>query len=121
MTERRTPAEVRALMRQRQRTRLEDSLLVQLEAAGLPAPERESRFHRVRQWRFDFAWPDRQFAVEVDGGAYSGGRHTRGAGFERDCEKLNAASLAGWRVVRVTGSMIRSGFALRSISEALKR
>lgn len=120
MTERLTPAQVRRLMLQRQRTRLEDDLERRLAAAGLPAPEREYRFHRVRQWRFDFAWPDRQVAVEVDGGAYSGGRHTRGAGFERDLEKMNAAALAGWRVVRVTGGMVRSGYALRTITEALK-
>jgi len=38
-------------------------------------------------------------AVEVDGGTWTGGRHTRGAGFEADCEKLNAAVIAGFRVL----------------------
>jgi len=33
---------------------------------------------------------------------------------------MNAAALAGWRVVRVTGGMVRSGYALRTITEALK-
>jgi very-short-patch-repair endonuclease len=62
--------------------------------------EYEYRFHPTRKWRFDAAFPERMIAVEIDGGAFIGGRHTRGAGFKRDCEKLNAAALMGWRVFR---------------------
>jgi len=58
-------------------------------------------------------------AVEVDGGTWTGGRHTRGAGFEADCEKLNAAVIAGFRVLRFTGAMVRSGAALATIETAL--
>lgn len=46
-------------------------------------------------------------AVECDGGTYSGGRHTRGDGYRRDAEKLNAAAALGWRVFRVTADMLR--------------
>lgn len=35
----------------------EETLLLQLRALKLPAPEREYRFHPGRRWRFDFAWP----------------------------------------------------------------
>lgn len=66
----------------------------------------EHRFAPPRRWRFDFADLIAMVAVEVDGGAYSGGRHTRGAGFEADCEKLNTAALLGWTVFRVTPGMI---------------
>ncbi len=72
-----------------------------LRSVGLPAPVREHRFHPVRRWRFDYAWPEQRVALEVDGGVWTGGRHTRGAGFIKDMEKLNAATVAGWRVVRV--------------------
>jgi very-short-patch-repair endonuclease len=72
-----------------------------LRSVGLPAPVREHRFHAVRRWRFDYAWPEQRVALEVDGGVWTGGRHTRGAGFIKDMEKLNAATIAGWRVVRV--------------------
>lgn len=72
-----------------------------LRSVGLPAPVREHRFHPVRRWRFDYAWPEQRVALEVDGGVWTGGRHTRGAGFIKDMEKLNAAVVAGWRVVRV--------------------
>ena len=77
-----------------------------LLAPDLPAPEVEYRFHPTRRWRLDAAWPAQKIACELDGGAYSQGRHTRGAGFEGDCEKLNAAAVMGWRVVRFTGGML---------------
>ena len=71
-----------------------------------------------RHWRFDFAWPDHRIAVEVDGGAWSQGRHTRGSGFEEDCRKLNASAALGWRVLRFTSDMLDSGEA-REVLEAL--
>ena len=72
-----------------------------LRSVGLPAPVREHRFHPVRRWRFDYAWIEHKVALEVEGGVWTGGRHTRGAGFVGDMEKYNAATVAGWRVVRV--------------------
>lgn len=63
-------------------------------------PEREYRFHPVRKWRFDFAYPDKKIAVECEGGVWTRGRHTRGMGFIQDCEKYNEATLMGWRVLR---------------------
>lgn len=77
-----------------------------LRSVGLPAPVREHRFHPVRRWRFDYAWPAEKVALEVDGGVWTGGRHTRGAGFIKDMEKLNEAVVAGWRVVRVVPSKL---------------
>ncbi|MDA8355538.1 MAG: hypothetical protein M0Z95_04400 [Actinomycetota bacterium] len=99
---------------------LERVLLGQLMAIGLPEPEREYRFHPTRRWRFDLAWPDPRLAVEVEGGTWSGGRHTTGAGFEADAEKYAEAVLAGWRVLRVTGKMIESGRAMALVERALR-
>lgn len=62
--------------------------------------QKEYKFHPTRKWRFDFADPDNKVAVEIDGGVFSGGRHTRGSGFRADCEKINAAAVLGWRVLR---------------------
>lgn len=70
------------------------------------ALESEYRWHPQRRWRFDFADPASKTAIEIDGGAWSGGRHTRGDGFERDCEKINAATMMGWAVIRLTPQMI---------------
>lgn len=77
--------------------------LALLKRAGLPAPTLEYRFHDTRDWRFDFAWPDGKLALEVEGGAFKAGgsRHTRGAGFRRDCEKYSVAATLGWRILRV--------------------
>jgi very-short-patch-repair endonuclease len=72
-----------------------------------------------RNWRFDFAWPDRKLAVELEGAVYAGGRHTRGKGFEADCEKANAAVLAGWRILRFTAAHIDTGYALETLEAAL--
>ena len=98
---------------------LEQTLLFQIKAMGLALPEKEYRFHETRRWRFDFAYPEQQLAVEVEGGTWAGGRHTRGSGYEKDCEKYNEAALRGWSVLRFTGSMIKSGKAVEILKEAL--
>ena len=69
---------------------------------GAPAPVREYQFTPERKFRFDYAWPEQRVAVEVDGGVWHGGRHTRGAGIVRDLTKMNLATLKGWRVLRFT-------------------
>jgi len=100
---------------------LEDKFAWQINALGLPEPEREYRFCPSRRWRFDFAWPDNYLiAAEVEGGIWTHGRHTRGSGFERDCEKYDEATLLGWRVFKFTSGMIRSGYAIRTIERAIK-
>lgn len=60
----------------------------------------EHKFHPTRKWRFDFAWPTQRIAVEVEGGVFARGRHTRPAGFIADCEKYSCAALDGWMVLR---------------------
>jgi very-short-patch-repair endonuclease len=67
----------------------------------------------------DFAWPSHRIALEIEGGSWNGGRHTRGAGFEQDCEKYNAIALDGWTLIRVTGAMIRDGRALKTTEQAI--
>jgi very-short-patch-repair endonuclease len=96
------------------------NLKFQIRAAGLPTPVAEHRFHPVRKWRMDLAWPDRMIAVEVDGGTWIGGRHSRGKGFEADCEKQNAAATLGWRCFKFTTAMVKSGAALNTLTAALQ-
>ena len=71
----------------------------------------EYRFHSARKWRADYAWPLQRVLVEIDGGAWSGGRHTRGAGFIADMEKLNAAALLGYAVLRYTPQQLGQAIA----------
>ena len=88
-------------------------------AQGLPAPVAEYTFHETRKWRFDWAWPDNRVALEVEGGIWTGGRHSRGAGMLKDIEKYNAAALAGWRVLRVTPTTLTSPATFAMLKEAL--
>lgn len=62
----------------------------------------------LKDWRFDFALPEKKIAIELEGGTWTNGRHTRGAGFAADCEKYNAAARFGWRLFRLTTDMIEN-------------
>ena len=105
----------------KQESPLERELAFQITACGLPEPVREWRFAPPRRWRFDFAWPllDQKLAVEVEGGIWTRGRHTRGKGYQADLAKYNRATLDGWRVLRVTGAQIKSGEAVEWIEQAI--
>ena len=98
---------------------LEELLLLQMRAANLPPANREWKFHKTRQWRFDFAWPSLRLAVECEGGTFTNGGHTRGAYYRENCLKYNAAALDGWTVLRYDMALIRSGQALEDITKAL--
>ena len=107
----------------------EHLLSVQLEQAGIPF-EREYRFAPPRRWRADFYLGHymgsnsclecgKPILVEIDGGGYVAGRHSRGAGMEKDAEKQSAAAILGYRVVRVTPKQVEDGRALSWIRQAL--
>lgn len=100
---------------------LVEQLRFQLRAARLPVPEQEVRFAAPRRWRFDLAWPELMLAVEVEGGIWTNGRHSRGAGMISDMSKYNEAVLRGWRVLRVSGKHIADGSALATIEAAIKQ
>ena len=62
----------------------------------------EHIFYPGRKWRIDFAIVDLKIGIEIEGGVWSGGRHTRGNGFVDDMEKYNAAVTLGWVILRFT-------------------
>lgn len=102
---------------------LERKVTLQIAASGLPRPEVEHRFHATRKWRFDFCWPDQMVALEVEGGVFGPriGRHTSPVGFHKDCDKYNAATVDGWRVLRVTSKHIQGGEVIPLLESALAR
>ena len=102
------------------KSQLEAALLFQMRAVGLPEPEREFRFDPVRQWRADFCWIEQAIIVEVMGGIWIKGAHSRGKRYDEDCEKQNDAEIAGWLYLRVTSMMIEDGRARAYIERALK-
>ena len=90
----------------RKRSSLERQFAGTWAALDGPALEGEYRFHPKRRWLLDFAHPATKTAIELEGGAWSNGRHTRGKGFIADCEKYNAAGLLDWTVFRLATGMI---------------
>lgn len=99
---------------------LELDLLSQLRVAGVPEPVKQAKLHPTRNWRFDFAWPALRVIVEVQGGTWTGGAHTRGAGYERDRRKSAEMQLLGWLVLEFTAGMVKSGEAVGYIQTAIR-
>ena len=58
--------------------------------------------------------------IEIEGGAWTQGRHTRGKGFIADMEKYNHAALLGWRVLRFTPQQVLDGTAIAFIKKVLE-
>jgi len=106
-----------------QQSYLEERVALYIARKGLPAPVRQLRFAKEalqRQWKFDFAWPDRGLALEVDGGSFMAkGAHNTGMKLMNDAQKANAALLLGWRVFRVTDRMFRDGEAFTVLEQML--
>jgi len=89
------------------------------EQHGFPAPVQEHEFYAVRGWKFDYAWPELGIALEVEGGAAIGGRHTSVGGFEADIAKYNEAAIRGWLVLRCLTSKARSARTLGLLWRAM--
>lgn len=93
--------EARNLDKKIKRNSLQDKFLAAWRATGWPEPMREHRFDEVRKFRFDFAWTDAKWklAVEMNGGDFTRGRHTRGAALVDQYDKQNIAAARGWSVL----------------------
>jgi len=79
---------------------------------GLPEPVFELKFHPERMWRFDIAWAstkclaeyqlpiivDSKVAIEIQGGIWITGGHSRGAQMKKDWEKWMEAQRMGWKM-----------------------
>ena len=94
----------------------ESELIIQLKALKIEF-EREFKFHPKRKWRADFHLVEKMILVEVEGGIWSGGRHTRGKGYLGDMEKYNAATVMGYRVIRFSTEQVKSGLAIEQIEK----
>lgn len=107
------PAKSRALAQKRA---AEDSVLEnafwfywRALGQGYPDPKPQVEFAQAlgRKYRADFCWPlPVGLIVEIQGGTWVQGGHSRGAGQTRDCQKHNAAVALGYRVLYFTSDMI---------------
>lgn len=79
--------------------------------------EQEYKFHRTRKWRADFLITGTKILIEVEGGIWSGGRHTRGKGYIGDMEKYNSAAMMGFTVLRFSTEQVKAGVAIKQIEQ----
>jgi hypothetical protein len=89
---------------------------------GLPGGMVEYRFAPPRRWRWDLCWPDRHLlvAVEVNGGLWVRGRHSRAKGAEADYCKNAAGILLGWRVFWCSTEQLNSGLVWEWVRKAME-
>lgn len=78
---------------------------------SIPEPIEEYKFCEDRRWRFDYAWVKYHVALEIEGGLWSGGRHNRPVGYQKDMEKYNRAGFDNWVVFRFTPEQFKDGTA----------
>lgn len=104
-------------MRKRKQTEAQLLLAVHLKELGI-ATVAEFTVADDRNWRFDLAAPKYRLAFEANGGKWSGG-HRRGKAIEDENDKLNYATLSGWRVLQFTNEQILDGRAKAFIQRYL--
>jgi hypothetical protein len=64
-----------------------------------------------RRKSLDFAIPELKIGIELEGGTFMAGRHSRGTGYAADCLKLNALQADGWMIWKMTGDMFWPGYS----------
>lgn len=69
----------------------------------------------LKDWRADFALLDAGLLIEIEGGGWTGGRHTSGKGFSDDLRKYDAAARLGFAVYRCDPAMVKTGQAVKTI------
>lgn len=108
----------------------EDLFEFQCRQFNLPPVERQLLFAKAalqRRWAFDFAWREYKLAVEIDGVAVQRiggrlvvmGRHASIQGIRGDNEKLNAATLLGWNVLRFLQTDVKPRLAIETTMRVL--
>jgi len=117
-------------------SKLEERFIFHANAMKLPRYEREYRFaaHHVgfgkgirkrlkdadmQDWRYDFFFVDYDLAVELNGGNWGGGRHTRPQALQSEYRKMNASALLGHTVLIFDTGMVKSGEATIRVKQMI--
>ena len=96
----------------------ETLLAVHLRELGI-AFCRQHLYAHGRRLRADFAFPKARLLVEVQGGVFTRQAHGSITGVKADNDRLNAATLNRWRVLRFTPDEVKDGRAKDVIQRAL--
>jgi len=88
---------------------LEEAFLQLWRSRGGAEPEREFRFAPPRRWRADFYWGEPvALVVEITGGLWVSGRHSRGGKAQvSEIDKRNAMTLRGIKLLEFSTEHLR--------------
>lgn len=104
-----------------QHKRLATTRAAALRAATGYTWQPEHQFCQGRKWAFDFACLSIAVAIEIEGGVWTHGRHSRGTGMIADMEKYNTAQIFGWIVLRYTPEQFAAGAWIPDVEAAARR
>lgn len=113
-TKKRKPKRRNVIKKERVVSEGEAILIQHFKAYGI-GYEQEYQFNENRKWRADFHITGTKILIEVEGGIWSNGRHTRGKGYITDMEKYNSAAVLGYSVFRYSTDQVKSGKAIEEI------
>lgn len=79
---------------------------IKLESQYPIKPSLRKNIKNAKPYKLDFAHPDTRTAIEIQGGTWNNGRHSRGSGMKGDYSKLNYLQYDGWTVFQLSTDMI---------------
>ena len=101
--------------------RLRAKVFVQLcKQRGLPEPTLEHRIIPDRKYAWDICFIPWKVAVEIQGGIFTRGAHSRPTGQLRDMEKANLAAMRNWLILYVTPDQLCTSETLTMLELTLK-
>lgn len=108
-------------LRSSDKTSAEEVLAIDLTAAGLMFT-RQFEYAVGRRLKADFVVQANSDAVlvEIQGGVYTRKAHGSVSGVLADIDRLNAATVNGWRMLRFTPKQVDEGEAIPMIERALE-
>ena len=98
----------------------EELMAVHLKELGVTY-ERQYAYVPKRRFRADFALPEHRLLIEVVGGVYTYQAHGSIKGVKADMERLNLATLHGWKLLRFTPHEVDVGYAKETIKRTLAK
>jgi len=102
-------------------SQLEDLFAFQLDACGLGGYVREAQIIPHRKYRYDFYYPEANLCIEIQGGVWSNGAHSRPTGITRDYEKANLCVQHGFRLLQFDVKQVKSGDAVEFVRSIIQQ
>lgn len=101
-------------------------LVLEREFLAIPAWEfdyekRYAKSKRSKRYRADFAHPEAQVTIEIQGGTWNRGRHVQATGYARDARKFNLCQLSEWQVFLLVTETATDAAVLQEIAQHIRR